>query len=422
MENQVCISCGSSNLKPILDLGNHAWCNLLLKKEDIGKEKKYPLRMIYCNDCTLFQLDKESQVPKEEMFSNHAYLSGTTNSLKNHFYNINKEIVEQFNIKSDDKVVEFGSNDGSCLKQFKKLGCNNVIGVESAKNIAQIANDNGIYTIDEYFSEECVDKHFNGNRAKIITCAGVFFHMNRENIHSVIRGIKKLLDKDGIFVIHFMYLGDVLKNCTFDQLYAEHFYMLSIKSLKNLLSPYGLEIFDAQHCDIHGGTIVAKICNKESELYKLRTERLFMLEALDEELVNEKTINEFANKVISKKDELREFLIDIKNKENCKIYALGAPAKGNTFLTYFNIDNSIVGAALEINDMKFGYYTPVSHIPIIKEDKNNIEDGSYLLVLAWNFFDEILEKNKDLLDRNIKFILPFPEIKIITKDNVYTKL
>tara|TARA_R110001583_G_scaffold8965_14_gene42356 strand:+ start:1039 stop:2256 length:1218 start_codon:yes stop_codon:yes gene_type:complete len=403
-----CKSCKSENHTSILDLGYHPWCNDFLKEEDFGKEKTYPLHLVYCNNCALLQLNYV--VPKETMFKDHMYVSSTTKTLTRHFLELALENKKQFNLNEEDLILDIGGNDGTQLIQYKKEGMGNVLNVESADNISKLSLEAGINTINDFFNEELVIKHGLENKVKLINASGVFFHL--EELHSVIRGIKKALMDDGVFVVQFMYAGTMVEKLNFDGIYHEHLCFYTLKSLSNLLSPYGLKIFDAYYSDIHSGSIVAKASADDSVPLTERGAKAFR----DDKKYTKESFLEFAKEVKDKKDDLKNLLIDIKNKNpNTKIYAYGAPAKGNTLLNYFEIDNKLVDKCVEVNELKIGLYLPKSHVPIIKESTNDIPD--YYLLLAHNFAEEIIERNKDLMKRGVKFIIPFPNATIISNSN-----
>ena len=400
-----CKSCGGKNISTILDLGNHPWCNDFLTETELGYEKQYPLKLMHCDDCTLLQLDYT--VPKETMFKNHTYVSSTTNTLKKHFYELALENKEQFNLNENDLILDIGGNDGTQMLQYIKASITNVLNVESADNIAQLSIDSGIKTINNFFNEDLIINEGLENKVKLINASGVFFHL--EELHSVIKGIKKALVNDGVFVVQFMYAGTMVEKLNFDGIYHEHLCYYTIQSLKNLLEPYGFKIFDAYYSDIHSGSIIAKVCNFDSNFSE--TERYKQTLETDKKYDKESFIK-FSKIVESKKNDLRNLLINIKSKEpNAKIYAYGAPAKGNTLLNYFNIDNTLIDKCVEVNDLKIGLYLPKTHIPIIKE--SNEDTPNYYLLLAHNFTEEIIERNKELINKGVKFIIPFPNIKII---------
>lgn len=397
-----CRSCNNKKFKSILNLGEHPWCNDFLDKENLGKEKLYPLHLIQCVKCELLQLNYT--VPKEIMFKNHTYLSSSTQTLKKHFYQLALENIQQFKINKDDLIVDIGGNDGTQMLEYKNAGILNVLNIESADNIAEISKKNKIPTINEFFNEECIVKNKLENKVKLINASGVFFHL--EELHSVIKGIKKCLQKNGVFVVQFMYAGTMIEKLNFDGIYHEHLCFYTLKSLNNLLEPYGFKIFDSYFSEIHSGSIIAKIClNDDFSI----TERHKKTLQQDKKYTNEKFI-EFGKKIKKTKNKLKKFLQKLKNN-NVKIYAYGAPAKGNTLLNYFEINNNLIDKCVEVNKLKIGKYLPKSHIPIVQENEKDIPD--YYLLLSHNFANEILEKNKNIIQKGTKFIIPFPEIKII---------
>jgi 2-polyprenyl-3-methyl-5-hydroxy-6-metoxy-1,4-benzoquinol methylase len=211
-----CRICSSKNLDLVVNLGRQPWCNNFLKKSQLGKEKFYPLKLMYCNNCSLAQLSYT--VKKEIMFSDHTYLSGITKTLSNHFKKICNNINKQFNCdKGKKSILDLGSNDGTFLKHFKKIGWE-ILGIESSKRISIIANKNGIKTINKFFNYELASllkKKFD-----FINASGVFFHL--EELHSFTRGVKYLLANDGVFIVQFLYMKSIVNNLAFDQIYQEH--------------------------------------------------------------------------------------------------------------------------------------------------------------------------------------------------------
>ena len=399
-----CRSCSSTNIELILDLGMQPWCNDFLTEDRIGKENTYPLRLNFCGDCELLQLDYT--VPKETMFGDHCYLSGMTKTLINHFYEVAEENVKQFNMRPNDLVVDIGGNDGSQLLQYQKAGVENVLNVECAKRVSAISEENGVKTINEYFNRECAEKHVGEKSVKLYNASGVFFHL--EELHSVIDGIKYSLRDDGVLIVQFMYAGTMVEKLNFDTIYHEHLCYYTLRSLNNLLAPYGLEIFDAYYSEIHSGSVIAKITHVDGEL-NAKTDRFVELLERDKKYTIEAFKN-FATTIENQKGSLKNTLEEFKGQHKT-IYAYGAPAKGNTLLNYFGIDNTLVDKAVEINELKVGNYLPQSHIPITMEDKEDLPD--YYLLLSHNFADEIIKKNKDIIAQGVKFIIPFPQVEIV---------
>jgi len=399
-----CKSCNSKNNTSILDLGDHPWCNDFLTKDRVGQESRYPLHLVHCDDCELLQLNYV--VPKEVMFKNHTYVSSTTKSLSKHFLDLATENKSQFDLKEDDLILDIGGNDGTQLLQYKKAGIKNVLNVESADNIAQLSVDAGVKTINDFFNEDLILRENLEGKVKLINASGVFFHL--EELHSVIRGIKKALSDDGILVVQFMYAGTMVEKLNFDGIYHEHLCFYTLKSLKNLLEPYGLNIFDAYYSEIHSGSIIAKA--SKSTIFKQTDSCKEWLEK--DKKYNKAAFLSFAEKVEQKRNDLKNLLQKIKSDNpEAKIYAYGAPAKGNTLLNYFGIDNTLIDKCVEVNQLKVGRYLPQSHIPIVQESANDLPD--YYLLLAHNFAEEIIHRNKNLINQGVKFIIPFPEIRVI---------
>jgi len=398
-----CRACHSSKLVDIIDFGDQPWCNDFLTKEDLGKERFYPLKLVCCEDCELLQLSYT--VPKEVMFYNHQYLSGVTNTLGKHFLAIAEENKERFELKPNDLVVDIGGNDGFQLMQYKNIGLNNVVNVESAKNICVFSEKKGIKTINAFFNEETARKHFEERSAKIVNASGVFFHL--EELHSVIRGIKYMLADDGVFTIQFMYAGAMVENNNFDTVYHEHLCYYTLKSVMNLLAPYGLEVFDAYYSEIHSGSIIARVTHKDGSR-DIKTKSFLETKERDEKYTLQE-FKKFFRGVEDYKFRLQGFLTGLKMKGK-KIYAYGGPAKGNTLLNYCDIDTNIIDKVVEINKLKLGFYMPQSHIPIVLEDKEDLPD--YYLLLSHNFAEEIIRKNRDIMEKGVKFIVPFPDIHV----------
>jgi len=388
----------------VIDLGEQPWGNNFICEDAIGTEPYYPLKVVYCNKSELLQLSYF--VPKEVMFIDHTYVSGTTKSLAVHFYDLAKENVSNLQLSTDDVVLDIGGNDGTQLLQYKKLGFNNLINVESAHNIADLSINAGILTHNMFFNEPNVRETIGKHSVQLINASGVFFHL--EELDSVIKGINYVLSDDGVFVVQFMYAGAMVENGNFDTIYHEHLCYYTINSIIKLLDKYNLKIFDAVYHDIHSGTIVAKFCKKECNRYSV-TQRCIEHIGKDKKY-NLQSFKDLGEHIADRKADLRTLLCNLK-AEGKTIYAYGAPVKGNTLLNYMNIDNSIIDKVVEVNSLKVGKYTPGTHIPITQESSEDLPD--YYLLLSHNFKDEIISKNQDIINKGVRFIIPFPEIEII---------
>jgi len=392
-----CRVCDSTNLELALDLGYQPWCNNFLKEEEVGKERYYPLHVLYCHDCTTTQLDYT--VPKEIMFCDHTYLSGVTRSLSEHFRAVAEEVDSRFFSGAEGKsVLDIGSNDGTQLKDFKALGYQ-ALGVESAKTPAKIANDAGIETINEFFNLDLVYRL--EQKFHVINAAGVFFHL--EELHSVTEGISEALREDGVFLVQFLYMKSIVENLAFDQIYHEHLLYYNLQTVEVLLNRHGLAMFDAYLSPIHGGSIIGFVTHKGKRQPSKRLKH--MRRAEEEEKSNEfSTYVQFARRIERMKEENLAYM-ETSKRQGKKIFGFGAPAKGNTLLNYFGVGSQYLDCLVEKNKLRGGLYSPGMHIPIILEDElKEVPDIYY--VLAWNFKKEILANNQHLIDEGVEFYFP----------------
>jgi len=392
-----CRVCDGQKLQLVIDLGHQPWCNHFLSKDELGKEDFYPLRVVYCDDCSTAQLDYT--VKKEIMFSDHTYLSGVTKSLSSHFKGIADEVQYRFNRKGGVKsILDIGSNDGTQLIHFQKLGWD-VLGVESSKTTALMATDAGVPTLNQFFSKKTVKSL--GKKFDVINAAGVFFHL--EELHSVTEGIKIGLKDDGVFVVQFLYMKSIMENDAFDQIYHEHLLYYTLKTLQTLLGRHGLELFDAYLAPIHGGQMIGFVGHPGQHK---KTERLIELER-EEYDSGCNSIDEyrlFQERIISMKEKNINYLTEAKARGK-KVFGMGAPVKGNTLLNYFNVGPDLIECLLEKNRLRKNLYSPGMHIPIVMEDEMEIRPDIYY-VLAWNFKKEILANNQHLVDAGIDFYFP----------------
>lgn len=391
-----CRVCDHTQFSLGVDLGEHPLSLHFLTHEQMGKEPFYPLRVVVCDKCSTAQLDYT--VKKEVMYSDHTYLSGITRSLAAHFENIAQTVDKRFfPNKKKKSVLDIGSNDGTQLKAYQKLGYE-VLGVEAAKGIAEIANRDRVPTMHAFFNMESADQI--GKRFDVFNAAGVFFHL--EELHSVTAAIQKYLDQDGVFVVQFLYMKSIMENRAFDQIYHEHLLYYTLKTLDLLLRRHGLELFDAEFSPIHGGTIIGYVGHKGG---RSPTERLLQMKR-EEELsgCNElSAYRAFAKDIENLKKENLSFL-ESRKRQGKRIFGMGAPVKGNTLLNYFGIGKNLLECLVEKNELRRGLFSPGMHLPIHIEKEMAPPDVYY--VLAWNFKKEILENNQHLIEKGVEFYFP----------------
>jgi SAM-dependent methyltransferase len=395
----ICRVCDApeSALELAIDLGSQPWANHFLRPEEVGTEPFYPLRVLFCRECTTAQLDYT--VPKETMFSDHTYLSGVTKSLSDHFARVAEQVDRDVGADRPKKsVLDIGSNDGTQLKHFQRLGWD-VLGVEASRTTAAIANEAGVETVHAFFNEELVRSL--GRTFDVINAAGVFFHL--EERHSVTDGIRLALAPDGVFVVQFLYMQRILENCAFDQIYHEHLLYYNLRTIEALLTRHGLALFDATLSPIHGGSIIAYAGHAGR---RAPTERLQTMRAEEDASgANElETYRRFAREIETMKQENLAFLESAK-AQGKRIFGMGAPVKGNTLLNYFGVGRQFLDCLVEKNELRRGMVSPGMHLPILIERELPTPPDVYY-VLAWNFKREILANNADLLARGTEFFFP----------------
>lgn len=406
---QKCRVCGHENLVSYLDLGETPLANALINKSETNsEEEQYPLNVVYCSECYFSQID--TIVHPDVLFKNYVYRSAISNYFQEHCEELAEELNDNGSIGKGQLIVDIASNDGTLLAKFKKRD-NRILGIEPALNIADVANRDGIETISEYWTpaiaRKIIDKY---GHAKIITALNVFAHVN--DIHSFVEGAKILLDKDGYLIIESPHLLKLIEKAEFDTVYHEHLSYLSVKPLKKLMEMHGLRLARIKEFDIHGGSIRLYIEHKEKK--DTSDDSVHRIIAKEEAggLYSPIAYTEFQKKVKKIKEELMTALFEIK-KQGKTVAGFGASAKGNTLLNYCGIGPDIVKYIIDDTPEKQDKMTPGKRIPILSRETLIRDKPDYLLLLAWNFAKEIMEKTKDYKELGGRYIVPIPELKII---------
>ena len=389
-----CRSCGNINLKRVVSLGYQPLANNLLKKKD-EKHELYPLEMNYCPKCYNCQLSVA--VDPKKMFSNYLYTSSTSASFRDHFIKAAENYTKQLKLKPKKSyVIDIGSNDGVALKPFKDMGFKKILGIEPAKNLAKLANKNKIKTFNGFLEIKNLKK-IKGN-ADLILASNVFAHSDK--LKEMAECMLRLLGKNGTIIIEVQYLLNTLQDLTFDNIYHEHYNYWSLTSLVNFFKQFNLTIFKAEKINTHGGSL--RIYIKKGKKVKIENAVKLLLNA--EEVFgikNYKTYQKFGHKINKLKKNVIKNINELK-KNNKIIIGFGAPAKATTALNFFGISNQIE-YVIEDNKLKQNKFIPGVLIPI--KDKTTLKKKNPLiLVLAWNFFNEIKKNNSNLSNNfvNIK--------------------
>ena len=386
-----CRSCGNKNLKRVISLGYHPLANNLLESKEQYCEK-YPLEVNFCEQCYNCQLSVV--VNPKEMFSNYLYQSSTTESFRNHFKAASEKYIKEFKLEPNNSyIIDVGSNDGIALKPFKEKGFKKILGIEPAKNLSDLANQNQILTFNGYLTKENLS-HIE-KKASLILASNVFAHA--DDLKSMTECMLELLDEDGKIVIEVQYLLNTLKDLTFDNIYHEHYNYWSLTSLVTFFSRLKAKIYKAEKIDTHGGSLRIYV-KKNTNIKMEKSVKLLLNEEEKFGIKNYRTYQAFAKKVYEIRDKVRKNISNLK-KNNNKIIGYGSPAKATTALNFYGISKEIE-FIVEDNRLKHGKFLPGMKIPITS--KSNIKQKpDYALVLAWNFIDEIKRKNSDLAHKFI---------------------
>jgi len=381
-----CRSCGNIKLKRVVSLGYQPLANNLLNKKD-EKCELYPLEVNYCDNCHNCQLSVA--VDPKKMFSNYLYTSSTSASFREHFVSAAKNYIKELKLKPKKSyIIDIGSNDGVALKPFKELGFKNILGIEPAKNLAKLANKNKIKTFNGFLDKKNI-KNIKKN-ANLILASNVFAHA--DNLKEMAECMIQLLSKKGTIIIEVQYLMNTLKDLTFDNIYHEHYNYWSLTSLINFFKQFQVKIFKAEKIDTHGGSI--RIYIKKDKNVKIDKSISKLIKEEEKFGIKKfKTYQDFGEKVYKIRENVIKNLKDLK-KNGEIIVGYGAPAKATTALNFFGI-NKEIEYIVEDNKLKHKKFVPGVKIPIYSKDKIS-KKKPLILVLAWNFFNEIKKNNFEI--------------------------
>jgi hypothetical protein len=349
-------------------------------------------------------------VDPEVLFRNYIYVTGTAQTIVEHNREYAKTVSGLLGLTASDLVIEVASNNGSLLSCFRDLGVR-TLGIEPAENIAAMANANGIETLNEFFNSrtaETVREQF--GTARVAIGNNVLAHV--DETQDFLGGCRSLIDEDGLVVIEVPYIREFVERNEFDTVYHEHLCYFSVTALMKLCENVGLSIVRIDQVPVHGGSIRMYAAPRSAHSrHAADVVKMADQERLDG-MTDLSTFEELARRAEATKEELLLLLRSLK-KEGKTVAAYGAPAKGNTLLNYCGIDSDLVSFAVDKNPLKVGMLTPGAHIPVLSVSSILERQPDFLLILAWNFADEIVEQQHEYAARGGKFIIPIPKPRIV---------
>lgn len=402
-----CLICEAA-YEPFISFGKQPIANGFLSKENFAKEYFFEMKVGYCAKCGMVQLVE--QPDREQMFNeNYAFFSGTSRLMAVHFQEFAEHVIQDYLRDKDPFVVEIGSNDGIMLQHFaaKKI---RHLGIEPSANVAQVAIDKGINTITEFFDEklarEIVAKH---GQADAYIAANVMCHI--PYIHSVVAGIRILLKPMGIVMFEDPYLGSVIENTSYDQIYDEHVFLFSVASINYLFNQHGMEVVDVEPQETHGGSMRYVIAHQGARPITDRVrEQLAKEKKLG--LDRPETYVQFRKNCESSRDQLMAILKKIK-QEKKRIVGYAATSKSTTIINYCGITPDLLEFIADTTPIKQGKFSPGAHIPVKPYEEFVKDYPEYALLFAYNHAKEILAKEQPFIKAGGKWVTYVPKVQII---------
>src|ERR1035437_7289513 len=408
MSQTVCRGCGRSGLEVVLDLGEMPLANAILKQDDLsGAEPRFPLVMAYCPDCWLVQITET--IPPDVLFREYTYFSSVSDAFVEHSRVIAKRLISQRGLGAGSLVIELASNDGYLLQHYAKVGVP-VLGIDPARNIAEVATARGVPTLAEFFTCDLADElASSGRTADVVHANHVVAHI--PDINGFVAGIARILKPGGVAVIETPYLRELVERLEFDTIYHEHLFYHSLTALSRVFERNGLTVVDVERIPVHGGSLRV-FAMRSGAGEASAAVRSLLAEETSVGLCSPEYYTAFAGRVDALGQELRAMLTGLR-AEGHTIAAYGAAAKGAVLLNAFGIGTDLISFVADRSPHKQGFLMPGVRIPIVDPDQLVARKPQECLLLAWNFADEILAQQAEYRRLGGKFIIPVPKLTLV---------
>ena len=400
-----CRSCGGADLTLILSLGETPLANSLLGEAELAREEdRFPLDLVFCNACALVQIDVT--VAPERLFSEYLYQSSFSETMLEHARHLTADVIRSRRLGPQSLVVEIASNDGYLLQNYVAAGVP-TLGIEPARNIAEVARNRGVPTVSEFFGRALAERLAgDGTRAEVIHAHNVLAHV--ADLDGVVAGMAALLKPGGVVIVEAPYVRDLIDRTEFDTIYHEHLCYFSVSSLAPLFERHGLSLTRVEHHDIHGGSLRIHASNQgpadPTVAAALHAEEESGMKSLG-------YYADFGERVRRLREDLRAALAQLRS--GGPIAAYGASAKGSTLLNYIGVGRETLDFVVDRSTVKQGLFTPGTRLPILPPEELLNRMPAHVLLLVWNFADEILRQQKAYRDAGGRFIIPVPEVQVV---------
>lgn len=401
-----CRFCSHEVHHEFIDLINAPASNAYLIHEQLNEpETFYPLKVVVCEKCFLVQVD-EYQKSDELFNADYAYFSSMSSSWIIHAKNYVDMIIQKQNLDSNSQVIEIASNDGYLLQFFKskQIPC---LGVEPTKSTADVARKKGIKVVEDFFSESLVGTL---PKADLILGNNVLAHV--PNINDFVKGLKLALKPQGIITMEFPHLLNLIEKNQFDTIYHEHFSYLSLMSTMNIFKAHGLQIYDVEELQTHGGSLRIYATHSENDSSTTPHVKTVLEKEISANLDKLEGYEGFQKKADAIKYDFLNFLLQSKASDK-KVIAYGAAAKGNTLLNYCGIKNDLIDFVVDKAPLKIGKYLPGSHIAIVTEEKIKELKPDFIIIFPWNIKEEVMNQLEYIKEWDGKFVVAIPALEIV---------